>query len=177
MATIGSNPPLNLNIQISNLQAGQAADVKVTQEPSHNEVSAGRSLGGRAVKLIADVAVWAAKGIGHLARETARDFKDAVVFVGKKFAEGVKALHSAYKDYSAHKAAMKELRSTPAAVVKHTQSPSTQAAEKLRPPSQEASHAAHPRRIDRETRDIQDRLNLLKLPDVPTHDPNVAKPR
>ena len=177
MAAIGSTPALNLNIQIRNLETGPVADAKVSPSTDHNEVPAGRSLGGRAVKLIADVTVWAAKGVAHHIRETARDFKDAVVFVGKKFAEGVKALHSAYKDYSAHTAAVKDLRSISATAVKHTDSLSTQGAEKLRPPRQDASHEVHSRRIDHETREIQNRLNLLKLPDVPTHDPNLDTSR
>ena len=173
-------PSLTLPVRPGDAARTSAAAASTVASPAHqaNEVPATKSFAGRAVKLIVDVGAWAAKALGHAALASVHAFFKGVVFVGKKLVEGVKALHEAYQDRQALQAARRDLRAASAGAAGAAHGASAKARDATASQTTQAAQSPpRARRLDAETRDLQDRANLLKLPDVPTHDPNVAKPR
>jgi hypothetical protein len=118
---IGKNPPatLNVNIQIKPADLGAASGVQDAQAKA--EVQAPRSLGGRAVKLIADVTKWAFHETSNLLHKevqaTVRDvqsaasqIKQGAVYVAHKFSEGIHTLHEKHQAHQAEKKALKSFQ-------------------------------------------------------------------
>jgi hypothetical protein len=173
---IESSPALNINIQIKNISAATSSEISPDVAASASDVKAPNNFGGRTVKLIADVGKWAAHETAAYARstvkETVQDIKAGAAFVSRKFSEALHALQDKFQLYRADKKANKEWKLSSARVEKRD-TPSTKAAQLLHSPLKENHSPSHSRRFDQETKDIQTRLNLLKLPDVPKTDPNI----
>jgi len=172
---IESTTPLNINIQIFN-----ANSIKETASSSsgNSEVQAPKNFAGRTVKLITDVSKWAAGETAALAqrvgKNAAKDIRAGAAFVAKKFLEAVNSLCEKYQFYRADKKANKQWNlSTARAEQRHSESHNTKAALHMLQPQLQRQLASQNKMIDQETKDIQTRLKLLKLPEVPDRDPNI----
>jgi transketolase len=173
---IESSPPLNINIQIKTISAAASTEISSNVTAGASEAQAPNNFGGRTVKLIADVGKWAANETAAYARsavkDTVKDIKAGAAFVARKFSEAMHSLYDKFQLYRADKKANKEWKLSSAKVEKRD-TPSTKATQLLQSPKRENHVSSHLRKFDQETKDIQTRLNLLKLPDAPTTDPNI----
>jgi hypothetical protein len=175
---IESTRPLNINIQIQNVNTKTAAEVTANVSSSSSDVVAPKNFAGRTVRLIKDVASWAVSETKTyaqwLTKDTGKDIKAGAAFVAKKFSEGIRSLHEKFQLYRADKKANKEWNlSTARAEQRYSESHSTKAASRLLQPKLQPQMASQNKIIDQETKDIQTRLKLLKLPEVPDRDPNI----
>lgn len=171
--SINSSPALNINIQISHVRDTQTAQISGAASPATEPVQASRSFAGRTVTWIRDASQWAMGAAQSGIKATINGIQAGTALVAKKFRETVRSLHEQFQLYRADKKANKEWKLSEARSEKRNAEHSgIRFAASLQPPRSASTEPAHARRIDQETRDIQTRLNLLKLPDVPDQDPS-----
>jgi hypothetical protein len=178
--SIGSINSSNPSAQIRPADQAQTSAVSASPDTASSNVQAPRNFAGRTVRLIVDVAKWAGAGAAELVKfgvkQTISDLKailKGAAFVAGKFADGVRALHEKVQFYRADKKANRDWdQHTAQAEKRFAQGAGSKAAERLEISKPSPQPRAQSPKIDQETRDIQIRLGLLKLPDVPSHDPN-----
>jgi hypothetical protein len=176
---IESTTPLNININIA-IQNASADNISANVASETLEVQAPKNFAGRTVKLITDVTKWAvgeSAGLAQrVANSAAKNIKAGAAFVAKKFLDAVRSLHEKFQFYQADKKANKQWNlSTARAEQRYAESPTAKTTSRLLQPMPQAQVTSHKKIIDQETKDIQTRLNILKLPDVPSADPNISK--